>query len=48
MHEDDSNNFLKLAAALKIILARTVHEADISRAELLLGQYLEGYLEVCI
>lgn len=46
MHPDDANNFLKLAAALKILLARTVRLEDLGRAENLLREYLEGYLVV--
>lgn len=48
MHPDDANNFLKLAAALKIILGRTVQCADLPRAERLLKEYLEGYLSVSL
>lgn len=46
MHPDDADNFLKLAAALKIILGRTVRPDDLLRAELLLKEYLVGYLSV--
>ncbi|KAL5535628.1 hypothetical protein ACEPAF_3722 [Sanghuangporus sanghuang] len=44
MHPDDSANFLKLAAALKIILGRSIRTADLSRAERLLKEYLCGFL----
>ncbi|KAL5520523.1 hypothetical protein ACEPAG_9747 [Sanghuangporus baumii] len=46
MHPDDAQNFLKLAAALKIVLGRTIRLADLDRAEMLLKEYLEGYLTI--
>lgn len=46
MHPDDADNFLKLAAALKIILGRSIQLTDIPRAENLLREYLIGYLSV--
>ncbi|KAL5485861.1 hypothetical protein ACEPAI_6903 [Sanghuangporus weigelae] len=46
MHPDDAQNFLKLAAALKIVLGHTVCLADLDRAETLLKEYLEGYLTI--
>ncbi|KAL5482971.1 hypothetical protein ACEPAI_9566 [Sanghuangporus weigelae] len=46
MHPDNAQNFLKLAAALKIVLGHTVHLADLDRAETLLKEYLEGYLTI--
>lgn len=46
MHADDSDNFLKLAAALKVILARSIRTADLARARALLNEYLQGYLKV--
>lgn len=42
----DSDNFLKLSAALKIILARSVRDSDIRRAKTLLYGYLAGFLKV--
>lgn len=47
MHNQDANNFLSLAAAMKILLARTVDVADLPRARQLLQNYLDGFLEVC-
>ncbi|KAL5485641.1 hypothetical protein ACEPAI_6682 [Sanghuangporus weigelae] len=44
MHPDDAENFLKLAAALKIVLGRTIRLTDLDRAERLLKEYLEGFL----
>ncbi len=43
---EDTDNFLKLAMALKIILGRTVALADLDRAKQLLQEYLRKYLEV--
>jgi hypothetical protein len=46
MHPDDADNLLNLAAALKIILGRSINDADIPRAKELLNMYLLGFLEV--
>jgi hypothetical protein len=46
MQEGDAENFLKLAAALKIILGRTVRYDEIGRAKILLTAYLDGFQEV--
>lgn len=46
MHPSAPDNFLKLAAALKIILGRSFRDADIPRAKELLRDYLMEYLEV--
>ena len=46
MLEGDETNFLKLAAALKIIMARSIRESDIPRAKELLYGYLLGFLKV--
>ena len=46
MHEDDADNFLHLAAALKIILAHAVRDDEIGRAKELLYAYLQGFLRV--
>ncbi|PSR72636.1 hypothetical protein PHLCEN_2v11495, partial [Hermanssonia centrifuga] len=43
MHPDDGNNFLNLAAAMKIILARTIAINDIPLAKLRLQNYLRGF-----
>lgn len=48
MHEDEPANFLKLAAALKILLGRSIRDVDIERAKENLLEYLEGYLKVSI
>ncbi|THH06302.1 hypothetical protein EW145_g4183 [Phellinidium pouzarii] len=46
IHPQDANNFLKLAATLKIILGRKIRNVDIPRAKQLLSEYLHGYLEI--
>jgi hypothetical protein len=46
MLEGDDINFLKLAAALKIIMAREVRESDIPWAKQLLHEYLLGFLKL--
>ena len=46
MLETDVDNFLKLATAMKIVLARSVRVQDIPRAKELLFQYLKGFHEV--
>ncbi|KAG2133009.1 hypothetical protein DEU56DRAFT_914034 [Suillus clintonianus] len=46
MHPSAPDNFLKLAAALKIILGRSFRDADIPRAKELLRDYLMEYLEL--
>ncbi|KAG1875919.1 hypothetical protein C8R48DRAFT_669170 [Suillus tomentosus] len=46
MHADDADNFLNLAAALKIILGRSISDADIPRAKKLLNKYLLRFLEI--
>jgi hypothetical protein len=43
---DDADNFLKLAASLKIILGHVINAADIPRARTLLKEYLQGYVRV--
>lgn len=43
MQQDDADNFLKLAAALKILLAHTIRDTDIPRAKELLYGYLRGF-----
>jgi hypothetical protein len=42
----DEKNFLKLATALKIVMARSVKDSDIPRARELLYDYLTGFLLV--
>ena len=42
----DEDNFLKFAAALKIIMARSIDDADIPCARTLLYDYLAGFLKV--
>ncbi|KAL5478281.1 hypothetical protein ACEPAI_2465 [Sanghuangporus weigelae] len=46
MHKDDADNFLKLAASLKIILAHSINRNDIPCASALLTQYLKTYFEI--
>ncbi|KAG1809601.1 uncharacterized protein BJ212DRAFT_1484307 [Suillus subaureus] len=46
MHADDADNFLNLAAALKIILGWSISDADIPQAKELLNKYLLRFLEV--
>jgi hypothetical protein len=48
MHPDDADNFLKLATALKIILARTIYIPDLDHAKTLLHEYLVTFLKVFI
>ncbi|KAH9914437.1 hypothetical protein B0H21DRAFT_703670, partial [Amylocystis lapponica] len=45
MHAQDADNFLLLASALKIILARSIDKADLPRARQLLQDYLLGFLK---
>ena len=46
MHKDEASNILNLAASLKILLARSVLLSELPRADALLGEYLQKYLEV--
>ncbi|KAG1861529.1 hypothetical protein DFJ58DRAFT_839673 [Suillus subalutaceus] len=46
MHADDADNFLNLAAALKIILGRSISDTDIPQAKELLNKYLLRFLEI--
>lgn len=46
MHPRDADNFLNLAAAMKILLARSIDRADLPRARELLTEYLSGLQEV--
>ncbi|KAI1786548.1 hypothetical protein LXA43DRAFT_1099092 [Ganoderma leucocontextum] len=46
MLKDDANNFLKLAATLKIILAHSIRDSNIVRAKSLLYDYLRTLLEL--
>jgi hypothetical protein len=46
MQADDADIFLKLSAALKIIMARSIDVADLPRAKQLLQNYLLGFLRV--
>ncbi len=45
MHLRDADNFLSLAAALKILLARSIEIADLDRAQELLQDFLDGFME---
>ncbi|KAH9917859.1 hypothetical protein B0H21DRAFT_827671 [Amylocystis lapponica] len=46
MHAQDADNFLSLASALKIILARSIDRADLPHARQLLQDYLLGFLKI--
>ncbi|KAG1816313.1 uncharacterized protein BJ212DRAFT_1480762 [Suillus subaureus] len=46
MHADDADNFLNLAAALKIILGWSISDTDIPQAKELLNKYLLRFLEI--
>ena len=46
MLRGDDDNFLKLAAALKIILGRSIQIAELPRAKMLLESYLGTFLKV--
>ena len=48
MHPNDAHNFLNLAAALKILLARSIEIKDLPEAQELLQAFLDGFLEVCL
>ncbi|GJE84480.1 hypothetical protein PsYK624_005560 [Phanerochaete sordida] len=46
MQSQDADNFLSLAAAMKILLARTIDVKDLPRARELLQDYLDGFLKM--
>ncbi len=46
MDPRDADNFLKLAAALKILLARSIALSELDRAQELLQGFLDGFHEV--
>lgn len=46
MHPEDADNFLALAAALKILLARSIECDELQQARELLQSYLHKYREV--
>lgn len=46
MLKGDEDNFLKLAAALKIILGRSICLTELPRAQALLESYLATFLKV--
>lgn len=48
MHNQDADNFLSLAAAMKILLARTIDIKDLERARHLLQDYLHGFFKVSL
>ena len=48
MHVDEADNFLNLSAALKVILSRSILEADVPRARYFLEKYLQTYLKVLL
>ena len=43
---EDADNLLKLSAALKIIMARTIDEAELEHAKTLLYDYLVTFFKV--
>ncbi|KAH9928238.1 hypothetical protein B0H21DRAFT_712161 [Amylocystis lapponica] len=46
MHAQDADNFLSLASALKILMARSIAKADLPRARQLLQDYLLGFMKI--
>lgn len=46
MHKDDPKVFLNLAAALKMLFARSILVGDLERAKGLLENFLYGFLQV--
>ncbi|KAH9911971.1 hypothetical protein B0H21DRAFT_714183, partial [Amylocystis lapponica] len=46
MHSQDADNFLSLASALKILMARTIDRSDLPRARSLLQNYLHGFMKI--
>lgn len=46
MRDEEMTNFLNLSAALTVLLARTIHKADLPRAKELLETYLLNIVEV--
>ena len=48
MLRGDDDNFLKLAASLKIILGRTIQTAELPRAKILLESYLGTFFQVFV
>ncbi len=46
MDPRDADNFLNLAAALKILLARSIDISELSRAQKLLQTFLDGFMTV--
>lgn len=46
MHPDDPDIFLKLSAALKLIMARSIDTENLPRAQQLLQDYLHGFSRV--
>ena len=48
MLDEDADNLLKLSAALKILLSRTIMEHDLDRVKDLLYDYLDTFQKVTI
>ena len=46
MHDGDADNFLNLAAAMKILLARTITKSELPRARELLTDYWWRFVKV--
>lgn len=47
MQENEHIAFLKLAAALKILMGQRISEADLVRAQKLMEEYLADLLKAC-
>jgi hypothetical protein len=48
LHPDDPNNFLKLCAAIRILLRRRLTDSDIDHADRLIRQYCTELIQVCL
>jgi hypothetical protein len=46
LHPDDPKNFLKLSSAIKILVARTITEADLTQSDQLMREYCWELVEV--
>jgi hypothetical protein len=46
LHPDDPKNFLKLSSAIKILVARTITEADLTKSDELIREYCWELVEV--
>lgn len=48
MAENDADTFLSLAAAMKILLARSIDLSELPRARMLLQDHLDGFHKACV